>query len=80
MTKDLNPGLQRRDNSEAGCRKSNMILLESRSGSALAAAMVAITLTAPAPPGGILTLAAGETERDAILLGSTRFSVGQCVI
>ena len=60
MTKDLNPGLLRRDNSEAGCRKSNMILLS--------AALVAITLAAPTPPGGILTLAAGETERDAILL------------
>ena len=34
----------------------------------LSAAMVAITLAAPTPPGGILTLAAGETERDAILL------------
>jgi len=60
VTKDLNPGLLRRDNSEAGCRKSNMILLS--------AALVAITLAAPTPPGGILTLAAGETERDAILL------------
>lgn len=60
MTKDLNPGLLRRDNSEAGCRKSNMIFLS--------AALVAITLAAPTPPGGILTLAAGETERDAILL------------
>ena len=41
-------------------RRDNMILL--------AAAMVAVTLAAPTPPGGILTLSEGETERDAILL------------
>ena len=41
-------------------RRDNMIFLS--------AALVAITLAAPTPPGGILTLAAGETERDAILL------------
>ena len=41
-------------------RRDNLILLSG--------AAVAIMLAAPTPPGGILTLSEGETERDAILL------------
>ena len=41
-------------------RRDNLILLSG--------AAVAIMLAAPTPPGGILTLGADETERDAILL------------
>ena len=52
LPSDLAPGALRRD---------NMIFLA-------AAAVVAVTLASPTPPGGILTLAAEETERDAILL------------